>query len=66
MIELISGNEYLETEIDFLTKLPWRETKLTYLGRHPYDHRHMFASETGGTVLAPDDSALFKRLSTDG
>jgi hypothetical protein len=47
------GKEYTEVELDFLTKQPTRETRVTYLGRHPYDKRYVFASEM------PDDGKFF-------
>lgn len=61
-MQLRYGAEYKDTEIDFLTKLPWRETRVTYLGKHPYDQRHMFASEQGGVLLVPDDGKMLERL----
>jgi hypothetical protein len=56
------GKEYTEVEIDFLTKLPWRETKVTYLGLHPYDGKHLFASEIGGVLQVPNDGKFFSSL----
>jgi hypothetical protein len=60
--ELTIGKEYRDVEMDFLTKLPWKETRITYMGRSPYDGRHIFASETGGTLLVPDNGKLFDRM----
>lgn len=61
-MELVIGKEYIDREIDFLTKKVMGETILKYLGRHPYDNRHMFAMKPLGTVYVPDDGILFNTL----
>ena len=59
---LTVGKEYLDLQIDFLSKQVTKETKLMYLGRHPYDNRHMFAMEPSGGAYAPDDGEFLGRL----
>lgn len=56
------GKEYIDREIDFLTKKIVGETTVKYLGRHPYDNRHMFAMKPIGTVYAPDESEFIDNL----
>lgn len=62
-MQLEIGKEYTEVQIKFLTKSPWKEKKVTYMGKHPYDGRHIFASETGGVMLVPENGEFFNRIS---
>lgn len=59
---LTKGKEYWDIEVDFLSKKEIKRTKLMYLGKHPYDERHMFAIEGGGTCHAPDENEFISKL----
>lgn len=62
MTHLTIGCEYIHQDIDFLTKKVIGEDRLKYLGRHPYDNRHMFALHPAGGVYAPDGSPYLAEL----
>ncbi len=59
---LTIGCEYIHEDIDFLTKKVVGEDRLKYLGRHPYDNRHMFALYPAGTVYCPNESEYLDGL----
>lgn len=58
----VIGKEYTEEKIDFLTNTPFVIKKLTYMGRSPYDDRHIFASSNGGTILVSDNAMIEDKL----
>ncbi len=62
MIELTIGCEYKHDEIDFLTKKVVSSDRVKYLGRHPYDNRHMFALYPAGGLYCPDDGKYLSEL----
>jgi hypothetical protein len=59
---LTIGSEYKHQEIDFLSKKVVSETTMQYLGRHPYDNRHMFAMKPAGAVYCPEPSEFLSEL----
>lgn len=58
-MNFIIGKEY---DIHDSNALPWYESRITYMGRNPYDQRHIFASPSGGTILVSDNSRILERI----
>lgn len=60
--QLTIGCEYKHEDIDFLTKKVTGTDRLKYMGRHPYDNRHIFALHPSGTVHCPDGGIYLLEL----
>lgn len=60
--DLEIGKEYNIVEIEYPSRMPFVDMVLTYLGKHPYDNRHLFASKDGGCIYVPDDGQILSKL----
>lgn len=56
------GQEYKVDNLDFLTQKITSTDYYTYLGRHPYDNRHMFAMKPSGNCFCPDNGELIGKM----